>query len=287
MAVLCDVEPAARYMRRPLLGYNYDGWNHQRLQPYWAYCQTILPIGDMQQATHMSVGSRVVREALETTRACAKLCQQALVTQNTEAHIHIAYRYAMTKSYFTVGQLLNNYHDLGEGLLVSSSPEGANAAQTATQTLRHMEMALTLTALYILRKCTVEVIVDGKDIHDISHLIFPLLQESLGKGNYPMYGQATFWMLFCGAHHERRVEQGLARQSDPPLSNWFRTQFTKKALELKIRNWGEARNILIQFAHLDFLQPTEHATWFAEITRQFTVPSTDAWTSYQSWMLLR
>ena len=184
-ALISDVDPATRQMRRPLL--DHAEWIGQSLQPFWGYCANIITIlKDEPHTTHMSVGSPVVRDALQTTRVCARLCADTICIDTHAAYAHLVYKYTLTASYYAVGQLLHHYHDLMDLLQDSREVHTPDASHAATQSLRHVEIAMALTSLYIIRKCTMEVIVDGKDMHDIAYMIFPLIQQSLEETDYPM-----------------------------------------------------------------------------------------------------
>jgi hypothetical protein len=289
MAVLCDVEPAARLLRRPHLDYNYDGWLYDRLRPFFT-CHPFVILKELKSKpgrTHVTVESGVVRDALETTRICASLCRQPISFQDRTEHGHEIYKYGMTASTFALGQLLTAYHDRKDGSWTSSSRTKLDSRSIEAESLRHHEMALTLTTIYVLCKCTREVFIDNKDIYDTSHILFPLLRAHLDHADAPANEEAAFWMLFCGAHHERRVGQGLARQSEPPLTDWFRIQFLRKARKLHVKSWPEAQKIFSQVAYLDRLQPIDHEAWFHEITRKSHRHSSTTWTDTVAQMTLR
>jgi hypothetical protein len=289
MAVLCDVEPAARLLRRPHLDYSFDGWLYQRLRPFFT-CHPSLVVTELKSkpgTTHLSVHSRVVRDALETIRICASLCKQPISFRKRTEHGHEIYKYGMTATTFALGQLLTAYHDLKGDPWTLSSREKQHSPHAGTEALRHHELALILTTIYVLCKCTREVYIDNKDIYDTSHILFPLLRTHLERANAQASKEATFWMLSCGAHHERRVEQGLALQSDPPQNGWFRLQFLRKTRELQVRSWFEAQKILSQFVYLDRLQPTDHEAWFHEVTHGAYRRSGSTWTDSAAQMTLR
>jgi hypothetical protein len=134
-----------------------------------------------------------------------------------------------------------------------------------------METAISVTTLYCIRNIIQRAIYEGQDIRDASHVLIPLLREALLKAlgaldadQCRIYRPALFWMYFCGAHYEERVDVGFAQPCDQPTNGWFRHMLVVTATQLNLMQWPEAERVLKMFIYTDLL-PLDAADWYTRL----------------------